>query len=72
MQEVPGRDRVVVLVEGVVYQGSAVQLLDLIRRAPPGARTLLIVGHDSALPDLALMLRQLLRLPGRRERCRTA
>jgi len=39
-----------------VYQGSAVQLLDLIRRANPAARTLLVVGHDPALPELALAL----------------
>lgn len=39
-----------------LYQGSAAQLLDLIRRAPPAARTLLIVGHDPALPELALTL----------------
>jgi len=39
-----------------VYWGSAVQLLDLIRRAPPVARTLLIVGHDPAIPELALTL----------------
>jgi phosphohistidine phosphatase len=39
-----------------VYQCSAVQLLDLIRRTPPAARTLLIVGHDPAIPELALTL----------------
>ncbi len=39
-----------------LYLGSAVQLLDLIRGAPPVARTLLIVGHDPAVPELALML----------------
>jgi len=39
-----------------VYQGSAVQLLDLIRRANPAAGTLLVVGHDPALPELALAL----------------
>ena len=39
-----------------LYLGSAVQLLDLIRGAPPAARTLLIVGHDPAVPELALML----------------
>jgi phosphohistidine phosphatase len=39
-----------------VYQASAVQLLDLIRRAPPAARTLLIIGHDPAIPELAHML----------------
>jgi phosphohistidine phosphatase len=39
-----------------IYQSSAVQLLDLIRRAPPAARTLLIVGHDPAISELALRL----------------
>ena len=39
-----------------VYQASAMQLLDLIRRAPPAARTLLIIGHDPAIPELAHML----------------
>jgi len=39
-----------------LYQASAGQLLDLIRRVPSAARTLLVVGHDPALPDLALAL----------------
>ncbi len=39
-----------------LYLGSAVQLLDLIRGAPSAARTLLVVGHDPAVPELALML----------------
>lgn len=39
-----------------VYQGSAPQLLDLIRGANPAARTLLVVGHDPAMPELALTL----------------
>jgi phosphohistidine phosphatase len=39
-----------------LYLGSAVQLLDLIRGTPPAARTLLIVGHDPAIPELALTL----------------
>ena len=39
-----------------VYEGSAAQLLDLIRRAPPAARTLLIAGHDPAIAELALRL----------------
>jgi phosphohistidine phosphatase len=38
------------------YQASARQLLDLIRRAPTAARTLLVVGHDPAIPELAVML----------------
>lgn len=39
-----------------VYQGSAMQLLDLIRRTPPAVRTLLLVGHDPAIQELALTL----------------
>jgi phosphohistidine phosphatase len=42
--------------DGRVYQASADQLLDLIRRTPPAARTLLVVGHDPAIPELALLL----------------
>jgi phosphohistidine phosphatase len=42
--------------EDRVYEASAAQLLDLIHGAPPGARTLLIVGHDPGIPGLALML----------------
>jgi phosphohistidine phosphatase len=42
--------------EDRVYEASAGQLLDLIHGAPPGARTLLIVGHDPGIPGLALML----------------
>lgn len=36
-----------------VYESSAVQLRDLIRGLPFGGRTLLIVGHDPAIPELA-------------------
>ena len=39
-----------------IYEASATQLLDLIRRTPRAARTLLIVGHDPAAPELALTL----------------
>ncbi len=39
-----------------VYQASAVKLLDLVRCTPPTARTLLIVGHDPAVPELAVAL----------------
>ncbi len=42
--------------EDGVYGGSAAQLLDLIRRAPQAARTVLIVGHDPAIQELALGL----------------
>jgi phosphohistidine phosphatase len=39
-----------------VYRASAAQLLDLIRRASPAAGTLLVIGHDPAIPELALSL----------------
>jgi phosphohistidine phosphatase len=39
-----------------VYGASAAELLDLVRRAPRAAKTLLIVGHDPGIPELALML----------------
>lgn len=39
-----------------VYQASATQLLDLVRGTPPTARTLLVVGHDPAVPEIALAL----------------
>ena len=42
--------------EDRVYEASAAQLLNLIRRAPRAARTLLVVGHDPAIPELALTL----------------
>jgi phosphohistidine phosphatase len=42
--------------ESRVYQASAEQLLDLARRVPSAVTTLLIVGHDPAMHELALML----------------
>jgi phosphohistidine phosphatase len=42
--------------DDAVYQGSAEQLLQVIRRTSQAARTLLIVGHDPAIPELALRL----------------
>jgi phosphohistidine phosphatase len=39
-----------------LYHGSAAQLLDLIRSVPRAVRTLLIIGHDPAIPELALTL----------------
>jgi hypothetical protein len=38
------------------YAASAESLLDLVRRQPPVTRTLVVVGHDLALPELALAL----------------
>ena len=37
-----------------VDQASAARLLELIRQAPPPTRTLLVVGHDPAIQELAL------------------
>jgi phosphohistidine phosphatase len=42
--------------ESRVYQASAARLLDLIREEPPAVKTLLVVGHDPAIHDLALIL----------------
>ena len=39
-----------------VYQASAEALLDLARAVPSAVTTLLIVGHDPAIHELALML----------------
>jgi phosphohistidine phosphatase len=39
-----------------VYQASAAELLDLIHLAPSTVRSLLVVGHDPAIQDLALSL----------------
>jgi phosphohistidine phosphatase len=39
-----------------VYQASAAELLGLAREEPPAVKTLLVVGHDPAIHDLALML----------------
>jgi phosphohistidine phosphatase len=42
--------------EGRVYQASAAGLLDLIRQAASEVRTLLVIGHDPAVQELALLL----------------
>jgi phosphohistidine phosphatase len=47
-----------------VYQASAEQLLDLARAIPAAVRTLLIVGHDPAIQELALMLGRTANLAG--------
>lgn len=39
-----------------IYEASAARLLELIRRASPAARTILVVGHDPAVPELAVTL----------------
>jgi phosphohistidine phosphatase len=38
------------------YGASAAGLLDLIRRLPPTAGTVVVVGHDPGIPELALAL----------------
>lgn len=45
-----------VTVERGVYEGSAVELLALIRQTPSAVGTLLVLGHNPAIQDLALML----------------
>jgi len=42
--------------EDRIYGASAPELLALIHRVPRAARTLLIVGHDPGIPELAFML----------------
>jgi phosphohistidine phosphatase len=39
-----------------VYGATAAELLDLARESGPGVQSLLLVGHDPGLPDLALAL----------------
>ncbi len=39
-----------------VYQASPAELLGLVRSAAAATRTLLIVGHDPAIPELAVTL----------------
>ena len=39
-----------------LYEASADQLLDVVGRTPAGAETLLLIGHNPGLQDLALLL----------------
>jgi phosphohistidine phosphatase len=48
--------RPAVAFEPAVYEASAGSLLDLVRRLPPAAHTVVVIGHDPGLPDLALAL----------------
>ena len=48
--------RPTVTFEPQIYGASADILLNLIRRLPAAARTVVVVGHDPALPELALAL----------------
>lgn len=49
-------ERPPVTFEHSIYGASAASLLDLVRHVPSAARTVLIVGHDPAVQDLALAL----------------
>ena len=42
--------------EDQVYEADAAQLLDVVRRTSAPVRTLLVVGHDPSLPELARAL----------------
>ena len=39
-----------------IYEAAATDLLDLIHEAPPTAGTLLLIGHNPAIGDLAVLL----------------
>jgi phosphohistidine phosphatase len=39
-----------------IYEGAATDLLTVIREAPPATGTLLLIGHNPAIEDLALLL----------------
>lgn len=43
-------------IERAIYQADAPGLLDILREAPDEARTVMIVGHNPGLADLALNL----------------
>jgi phosphohistidine phosphatase len=45
-----------VIFELGIYKGAAADLLVLIRQVPPAATTLLLIGHNPAIEDLAFML----------------
>jgi phosphohistidine phosphatase len=45
-----------VVYEPEAYQATGRSLIDLVRRQPPEARTVVLVGHDPSLPDLAVAL----------------
>jgi phosphohistidine phosphatase len=50
------RERPPVIFEHGIYGASAAGLLDLIRHVPSAAGTVVVVGHDPAVQDLALAL----------------
>jgi phosphohistidine phosphatase len=49
-----------------IYEGTAADLLDLIRQVPATTGTLLLVGHNPAIEELALMLAVTSRAAGSR------
>ena len=51
-----------------VYFGSTAQLAELLQRTPASIRTLLLVGHDPAVHELALLFAGDASDPGARER----
>jgi phosphohistidine phosphatase len=42
--------------EDQIYEASAATLLELVRGAPPAAKTVLVIGHAPGIPELALLL----------------
>ena len=50
------RERPPVIFEHAIYGASAAGLLEIMRRAPSAALTVVVVGHEPALQDLALAL----------------
>src|SRR5215469_6757429 len=42
--------------DGRIYEGAATDLLALVREVPPATGTLLLIGHNPAIEDLALLL----------------
>lgn len=56
LAEAAFREAPPVALEHGIYGASAADLLDLIRQAPAAARTVVVVGHDPGVQDLAVML----------------
>ncbi len=50
------REQPAAVFEPGIYQAAVAGLLYLVRGLPPAARTVLVIGHDPALPGLALAL----------------
>jgi phosphohistidine phosphatase len=48
--------RPAVTFDGRIYEGAATDLLALVRDVPPATGTLLLIGHNPAIEDLALLL----------------